>query len=201
MSWRVVVQLPLLGVLLLILAVPARAQDPPTTPLPKTPEDTNGKTAPPAEPLPEPPMPSTLKKAQDKVQKSQLFRRLRNHEDGWYPRALSLTTGASWSAGLGYRKHVIDDRAVFDASGEYSIRGYRLLQTSLEFSSLPHRLYLRGDARYRHFPQEDFFGLGGISRKSLRTTFLLRTNEAWGTLGMRVRPTMTTGVEFGWMHL
>lgn len=182
----------------------AYAQDPPTSPTPKTGQEvsTNGKSeTPPDEQMPEPPMPGKLKSIRDKVAKSPLVERLRSHEDGFYPRAFTITTGASWSAGAGYRRHVLDDRAVFDASTEFSIRGYRLFETSLEFPMVTDRLYVSADARYRHFPQEDFFGIGGVSRERLRSTYLVQTGELWGTLGMRVVPGMTAGVELGWMHL
>lgn len=200
----------LVAVLCVILALgaPAAAQEPPTAPDPKTPPpqttngkpDGNGKDGT-GDQIPQPPLPDKLKSFGDKVRKSALVQRLQNHGDGFYPRAFSLTTGASWSAGAGYRRHILDDRAVFDSGTEFSIRGYRLVETSIEFPSLPNRLYFRGDARYRHFPQEDFFGIAGASREPLRSTYLLQTGEVWSTVGMRVLPKMTAGVELGWLDV
>jgi surface antigen Omp85-like protein len=193
-----------------VFASAAAAQVPPTTPDPKTPpvngngkpEDTKAsgeKTVAAAEQLPTPPMPKKMQELREKVENSALVRHLINHEDGFYPRGFSIWTGAGISAGLGYRRHVFSDRALFDVSGEYSTRGYRLIEGSVEVPMiLREGLFTRADARYRYFPQEDYFGIAGASRIGLRSTYLLRTSEVWGTFGGR-RKGVTAGVELGWL--
>jgi hypothetical protein len=126
-------------------------------------------------------MPGKLKSIRTKVERARSFSGCAQSRDGFYPRVFDIWTGASWSAGVGYRRHVLDDRALVDAATEFSIRGYRLFQTSLEFPALPHRLYFRGDARYRHFPQEDFSARRARESRCARRTASNR--EVWRRLG------------------
>jgi surface antigen Omp85-like protein len=190
---RMLVQLALIT---LLIAAPLRAQDPPTAPEPKTPPAPTGKPG--GTQLPQPPMPEKMKAMRARFENHPLVQHLIHDDDGVYPRGFSIWTGAGISGGLGYRRHIWDGRAIAGVSGELSIRGYRVVESSLELETLPRRLFLRGDARYRHFPQEDFFGVGGNSRMPQRSTYLLRTGELWGTFGARVAE-MTAGVELGWL--
>lgn len=209
MRLRFLAELGFVAWLLLGVAAFANAQNPPTAPDPKTPPaapngktDDKTKTTPPllvGEQVPMPPVPKKVASLREKFEKNELVQHLMNQEDGWYPRGFSVWTGAGVSAGLGYRRHVFDERAVADVSGEYSIRGYRVVETSLGMPRfLREGLFVRADARYRHFPQEDFFGIGGNSRLPLRSTYLLRSGELWATFGGRIAR-MTGGVELGWL--
>jgi hypothetical protein len=196
MSMRSVFRSVAVATLAALLTAPAAAQQPPTAPDPKTPPPPADGKRREGDAIPQPPLPPRLKKLQVRAQNHPLVQHLLNGDDGWYPRGFSIWTGAGVSAGLGYRRHVLDGAVLADVSGELSVRGYRLVESSLELQTLPRPFYVRADARYRHFPQEDFFGVGGNSREPLRSTYLLKTGEIWGTFGGRTE-TMTAGLESG----
>src|SRR5215217_4694967 len=118
-----------LTVLSFIMAVaPAAAQDPPTAPDPKTPAPlptaTKKETKPADVQLPAPPMPEKMQTLRETIENSALVKRLRTGGDGIYPRAFSVWTGAGMSAGAGYREHVLNERALFNVGGEWSVRDY-----------------------------------------------------------------------------
>jgi hypothetical protein len=56
---------------------------------------------------------------------------------------------------------------------------------------LADRLTVTGRARYRYFPQEDYFGIGPDSQKANRTNYLLEETE-YGVIGaLRILPWLT----------
>jgi hypothetical protein len=63
-------------------------------------------------------------------------------------------------------------------SAAFSLKGYRLLKGDFGTDRLlGDRLSVIALARYRYFPQEDYFGLGPDSLKDNRTNYLLEETE------------------------
>jgi outer membrane protein assembly factor BamA len=117
---------------------------------------------------------------------------------GLYPRVHNIASGSETAAGLRFWRPDIGDSAVdLHASAFYSIRGYEYYD--LQFGRMAHRgdafparstkgddIYelgdvtrvetgrtlLYGSARYRHYPQTAFYGLGQQARRAGRSDYL-----------------------------
>jgi hypothetical protein len=117
---------------------------------------------------------------------------------GVYPRAVNLAAGSQTAAGVRlWRPDMGDSRTDLHASAFHSLRGYEYYD--LQVGRLPHRAtafptrsvsgddvhelgdvvragdgsaILYGSARYRHYPQNGFYGLGREARSAGRTRYL-----------------------------
>jgi hypothetical protein len=115
-----------------------------------------------------------------------------------YPRVLNIASGSETAAGIRlWRPDLGASRIDLHASAFYSIRGYEYYD--LQLGRMAHRgrafpacstrgddvyelgdvarvdvgrAVLYGSARYRHYPQTAFYGLGADARPEARTTFL-----------------------------
>lgn len=115
------------------------------------------------------------------VQKSPLIARFTNKGDGFYGQFGSLTRGAGMAFGAGWRQHFASDRLLFDATAVGSVRGYLTGRVELRLPRLAGgRLQAGTRARYRSFPQEDYFGLGHDSEKDARVNYRLSETEVAG---------------------
>jgi hypothetical protein len=116
--------------------------------------------------------PGTIEQVMLYVEEDNLLRRLSSDWEGWYPRLGGLTTGSGFAIGPGYRKYFGRD-GVFDVSGAVSPKSYRAVEATLRLPSLAgDRLAPEISARYRHYPQERFFGVGRSSRRVERVSYL-----------------------------
>ena len=144
-----------------------------------------------------PPRPGFLARsllALEKAKRPSLF----SFNVGVYPRVHDIASASETAAGIRWwRPDMGDSRLDLHASAFYSIRGYEYYD--LQLGRMAHRgdafparstkgddLYelgdvarvdtgrtvLYGSARYRHYPQTGFYGLGADSRRDDRTTFL-----------------------------
>lgn len=117
---------------------------------------------------------------------------------GIYPRLVNLAAGSQTAAGVRlWRPDMGDSRADLHASAFHSLRGYEYYD--LQVGRMPHRAdafptlstsgddvrglgdvvrvgdgraVLYGSARYRHYPQNGFYGLGRDARRAGRTNYL-----------------------------
>ena len=115
-----------------------------------------------------------------------------------YPRVLNIASGSETAAGVRlWRPDIGHSLIDLHASAFYSVRGYEYYD--LQLGRMAHRgrafparsttgddIYelgdvarvdagravLYGSARYRHYPQTAFYGLGADARRESRTTFL-----------------------------
>lgn len=61
---------------------------------------------------------------------------------------------------------------------------YQQYETRLQFALLPeHRLFVEGNARYRHRPEEDFFGQGPATLNSDRSNYKMQDRSIGASLG------------------
>ena len=142
---------------------------------------------------------------------------------GVYPRVLNIASGSETAAGIRWWWPDIGDSLVdLHASAFYSIRGYeyydlqvgRLAHRGTEFPARSTRgddvyelgdvarvdagrTVLYGSARYRHYPETAFYGLGLDARRDGRSSFLSQDalyEVATGYQGPRGAATVRAGV-------
>jgi hypothetical protein len=84
------------------------------------------------------------------------------NKSGFYVELSNMITGSGWiSAGPGYRRWVMNDKAFYDASAAVSWHLYTMAQTRFEAPDLgSHHLQLGVQAMYQDQTQINFFGLG-----------------------------------------
>jgi hypothetical protein len=121
--------------------------------------------------------------------------------DGAYPEFGNMITGAGWiSAGPGYRRHVMDGRALVDASAALSWNLYKVAQARFE---LPHvaddRLSLGAQAMYQDLLRVNYFGLGGASLKSDRSGYRFNDADILGYATFRATSWFSVSGRFGWI--
>jgi outer membrane protein assembly factor BamA len=144
---------------------------------------------------------------------------------GFYPMFSSLSTGSGFAPGVRYWKPEIKGSHLdFQISGAISFKGYELYElefgktepksaefflgannwggyseaTRLAFSEPAYYLYL--DLHYRHFPQEDFFGLGSDSLLADRTDYLLQDATFDVAAGYQFNRWLGAGLRVGFMR-
>jgi hypothetical protein len=122
--------------------------------------------------------------------------------DGPYVEYGNMITGAGWiSAGPGYRRHVLDGRAVVDASASISWNLYKVAQARFELPRLAHeRLSLGAQAIYQDLLQVDYFGLGIDSRKDDRSAYRLNDTDLLGYATFRAASWLSVSGRAGWIH-
>ena len=101
--------------------------------------------------------------------------------EGPYPKLGSLTTGSGFAAGLGIRNRALLKRhGTIDVWASGSMTGYFGLRGEITFPELADgRLFLRGYADHRDYPEEDYFGLGPASLRADQVNFAIR-GETYG---------------------
>lgn len=102
----------------------------------------------------------------------QLEERLNGEIDGWYPRLGGMTRGSGFALGPGYRLHPFGGPVLVDVSAGLSIKGYQAADAKVRWiQAWNDRLEFWTDARYEHFPQEDFYGMGLASARENETSY------------------------------
>jgi hypothetical protein len=122
--------------------------------------------------------------------------------DGPYVESGNMITGAGWiSAGPGYRRHVLDGRAMVDASAAVSWNYYKVAQARFEVPHLANdRLSVGAQAIYEDLLQVDYFGLGIDSSKADRSAYRLNDTDLLGYATVRAKSWLSVSGRFGWIH-
>jgi outer membrane protein assembly factor BamA len=145
----------------------------------------------------EPYQPGTLERAMLFIEENNLLRRLSATSAGWYPRLGGLATGSGFAMGPGYRKYFGRD-GLFDISAAGSLKSYRAAEAELRSPSFAgQRVAAELSLRYRHYPQERFFGLGQSSRESDRVSYLVEDVAVIGGLALWPKSPLRGGVRVG----
>jgi outer membrane protein assembly factor BamA len=145
----------------------------------------------------EPYQPGTLERAMLFIEENSLLRRLSATSAGWYPRLGGLTTGSGFAIGPGYRKYFGRD-GMFDISAAGSLKSYRAAEAELRSPSFAgQRVVAELGIRYRHYPQERFFGLGRSSRASDRVSYLVEDVSVIGGVALWPKSPLRGGVRVG----
>jgi outer membrane protein assembly factor BamA len=125
-----------------------------------------------------------------------------NRSDGPYAEFGNMITGAGWiSVGPGYRRHMLDGRALVDVSSAVSWKFYKAAQARFEFPHLAQdRLSVGAQASYQDLLQVNYFGLGNESLKSDRSGYRLNNTDVLGYATVRATPWFSVSGRFGWIH-
>ena len=112
-----------------------------------------------------------------------------------------MITGAGWiSAGPGYRRHLLDDRALVDVSAALSWNLYQVAQGRFELPHLANdRLSLGAQASYQDVLQVDYFGLGNDSLKADRSAYRFNNLDFLGYATVRATSWLSVNGRFGWI--
>lgn len=130
------------------------------------------------------------------LQRNRIVERLFGTEDGWYPAIGSITRGGGFALGGGWRRHFAREQVLFNTSGAWTPRGYRIGRVEVRLPRLAHdRLEVGVRARHRYFPQEDYYGIGSATLKADRTDYLISETEYAGFGIYRPVPWFTWGVQ------
>jgi outer membrane protein assembly factor BamA len=131
----------------------------------------------------------------------QLAERLNGEIDGWYPRLGGMTRGSGFALGPGYRLHPFGSPVLVDVSAGLSIKGYQAADAKVRwFQAYGDRVEFWTDARYEHFPQEDFYGMGIDSLLENQTSY------EFDSTGISLRglarpvPWLELGTTFGYLR-
>jgi hypothetical protein len=123
-----------------------------------------------------------------------------NPGDGFFVDFSNMITGSGWiSAGPGYRRHILDGRALLTTSAALSWRLYKMAQARVEVPGLAHKHASVGlQALYRDSLQVDYFGLGNNTSFADRTGYRLKTGDvsAYGSWKAGV---VTAEARAGWL--
>jgi len=122
-------------------------------------------------------------------------------KDGPYAQLGNMITGAGWiSAGPGYRLHLLNGRAIVDASAAISWNVYKVAQTRFEFPHLAHdRLAVGAQAMYQDLVQVDYFGTGPDSLKSDQSAYRFNNYDVLGYTTVRPATWLSVNGRFGWI--
>jgi hypothetical protein len=117
-----------------------------------------------------------------------------------YPYIGSIMPGGLLALGPGYRQRLAAT-ALFDVHGGWSLRNYKLVETSLTVPAVSGRINLRGEARVIDAPGVSFFGLGSDSRELDRAHFGFRTMTAGASVRVRPLAVVAAGGQLQYMSV
>jgi outer membrane protein assembly factor BamA len=163
----------LLGTVVLTVAtIPAAAQQQGQGPEPSGP--TQAVAA--ATTLPDQDKVGFVEKTKRWADDHQLMERLNGEVDGWYPRLGGMTRGGGFAFGPGYRLHL--GGVLVDMSAGLSTKTYKAADVKVRWlRAFGERVELWTNYRFEDFPQEDYFGMGGSSLQSNRTSYDFDSNN------------------------
>jgi hypothetical protein len=100
------------------------------------------------------------------------------NKSGFYVELSNMITGSGWiSAGPGYRRWVLNDKAFYDASAAVSWHFYQMVQTRFEAPDLTKQhIQLGVQAMYQDQTQINFFGIGPDS-PNVQTQYRLKSTD------------------------
>jgi hypothetical protein len=112
-----------------------------------------------------------------------------------------ITSGGGLAFGGGYRRHLFDYRGVVEASAAHSLKGYRDAGLEVSFAELlDRRLIVGSEIFYRHFTQEDFYGLGPRTIEDERVSFSVEGSDYAALAAVKPRSWLTAGTRVGYLN-
>ena len=144
--------------------------------------------------------PSILTKALARVEK--LDTETDQPKDGFYPELGHMITGSGWiSVGPGYRRHVLNGRALIDTSAAISWRAYKSAQVRFEVPSLAgDRLTVGTKGLWQDFTQVRYYGIGQESLESGVSDYRLKSTNLVGYASWRATPSFSVNASTGWLQ-
>ncbi len=122
-------------------------------------------------------------------------------QDGLRPVIGGFPFDGGLTLGLEYRKSRLAGSPVdVRAKAIGSVKKYEHLEAAVTLPRLAQGwLFSEVSARYRNYPEEDFWGLGAKSSRDLRTTFRMEDIAYTGTFGIRPKRWLEAGLSGGWL--
>ena len=139
-----------------------------------------------------------------KIDEDLILQRIFNPPRGIHARMGGIGEGAGFGGGAGYQYLGVPFN--LRASAGASLKGYFIAEGSLRFPGTQSEdlytwangPYLEVYARWRDFPQEDFYGIGPDSSEDARSNFALKDTFVRVTPAVR-RGYLTAGVNLGYL--
>ncbi len=124
-------------------------------------------------------------------------------QEGFSPVLGGLPFDSGFALGLEYGSPAGRRRLPeFRARAVGSVKKYELLETALAAPPMAGGLlFAETRARYRNYPEEDFWGLGAKSHPDRRTTFRLEDFDWTTTFGIRPCRPLEVGLAAGWLRV
>lgn len=147
------------------------------------------------------PAQTSLEKALLFIEQNRIIDRLRFGYHHFFPSFGGLTTGSGLALGVRYSNPVLPGRGEVRLSATRSTRGYQQYTAGLSsapFPSIP--IVLSADARYRNFPQEDFYGIGPGSRKADESDYRLEDTKAGAGITLAFGSRLRVGGEAAYLN-
>lgn len=121
--------------------------------------------------------------------------------DGFYLDLSNMITGAGWiSAGPGYRRHLLDGRALVDASAAMSWRSYKMAQARVELPTLANnRLVIGSQIRWQDLTQVTYFGDGPDAPEADRSEYRMRSTNVVGYATAQPNRWLSISGRLGWV--
>jgi hypothetical protein len=122
-------------------------------------------------------------------------------KNGWYPELSNMITGSGWiSAGPGYRRSLLDDRAFADASAAVSWHAYKMAQGRFEYTDLAGgRLSIGGQMMWEDNTQVTYYGRGPNSNQNDQSLYELQDTDLIGYAVYRPNDWLTFYGGGGWL--
>jgi hypothetical protein len=123
----------------------------------------------------------------------------REPADGWYAELGNMPTGAGWvSLGPGYRRHLLNGRAIAVVSASASWRLYGMFQGHVELPHLANDRVLIGvQARYQDLRQIRYFGVGNDSTLASGSAYRFKNWDFIGYGLLRANSWLSLAGRFG----
>lgn len=120
---------------------------------------------------------------------------------GIKPKIGGLATGGGFALGPQYQStSLLKDRGTLTAAYQASTRGFQRYQVSADFPSLrASPLSASLLALHHNYPNLEYYGPGPNSEKTGRSTYRLEDTAVDGTLSLRGKRGLITGVSGGWV--
>lgn len=124
-------------------------------------------------------------------------------QDGFSPLIGGLPFDSGFALGVEYRKQRLMGTPLHvRAKAIGSVKKYEFLETALEAPKLAGGwLFAEIRARYRNYPEQEFFGLGPRSSRERHTNFRLEDFDSASTFGSRPLRWLETGVTVGILNV
>lgn len=148
-----------------------------------------------------PPESSRLERALIRLENDRLLERVLNPAVGFYPVLGSVTSGGGFAIGPGYRRSdLFGGQVDLRISGAGTFERYWMLDATATLPRLAGgRVFADVGARRYDFPSEEFFGIGGDSRREDLVTYGLKNLVVGGGAGVRPHPRLSVAGRVEWL--
>ena len=148
-----------------------------------------------------PPETSRVERALIWLENGRFLERILSPPVGFYPVLGSVTSGGGFAVGPGYRHPgLFGGQADLNAFAAASLERYWMLDATLTIPRLAGgRVFADVGARWYDFPSEEFFGIGGDSRREDSVTYGLKNLIVGGGAGVRPHPSLSVAGRVEWL--